>query len=115
MKPKDKTPFPQDPRSKPISLDTPPAKEGYVFVQDADGTIHILPNGSHMHPKVLGGAKPGAAAGEVFVGEGKTITELNNISGTFPFKDPAVLERVAESLRQMGFKVPPEAIKYFKP
>lgn len=59
--PRDTTPYPQDPRSRPI--DPTISDGGYVYVRDGNGTIRILPDGPHMHPLVLGGGRPAMYAG----------------------------------------------------
>jgi hypothetical protein len=56
----------------------------YVYVQDADGVVWIVEDGVHRHPKVLGGAQPATAAGELIMQNGVVI-EVNNVSGTFQF------------------------------
>jgi len=52
--PLDPTPYPADPRTRPAAPDL--ADGGYVYVRDTNGVVHVLPDGPHLHPKVLGGA-----------------------------------------------------------
>jgi hypothetical protein len=59
-----------------------PAGE-YVFVQDCSGEVWVLPDGLHVHPYVLGRAKPAVAAGEMSIEDNGVVTRLNNFSGTF--------------------------------
>lgn len=108
--PLDKTPYPKDPRSVPIQPGIPDG--GYVYVQDGFGTVHVVPDGPHMHPKVLGGAQPAGYAGDLTVQNGK-ITDLTNLSGTFEFDDEAGLREVADQLRQLGLIVEPGAVRFF--
>lgn len=49
--PLDLPPYDQDPDSRPIKLGQPDGL--YVYAQDIDGTIHILPDGPHRHPKIM--------------------------------------------------------------
>jgi hypothetical protein len=110
--PLDKTPHPRDPRSLPIDASTPDG--GYVFVQDASGIIFVLPDGPHLHPKVLGGGLPALYAGDLTVEKGK-VAEVTNLSGTFQFDDEAGLRAVAQQLRLQGLNVEPGAVRFFPP
>ncbi|MFM9966607.1 MAG: hypothetical protein ACKV2Q_35970 [Planctomycetaceae bacterium] len=108
--PRDKTPYPQDPRSQ---LLRPGTSDGlYVYVQDAAGTIHVLRDGPHLHPKVLGFGAPAMYAGDLVMLDGK-ITELTNLSGTFQFDDPDGLLNVAACLGELGIEVVSGAIRFF--
>ena len=102
--------FPKDPRSKPVSGPLDPAE--YVYVQDADGVVNVLPQGDHLHPKVLGGGQPAAAAGEIIVDANGVVKEINNISGTFQH-DASVLGAVKTALEKAGLKVAADALKPF--
>jgi hypothetical protein len=108
--PQDKTPYPKDPRSTPISAGI--ADGGYVYVQDGNRVIHVLPDGPHLHPKVLGGAQPAMYAGDLTIRDGK-VWDLTNLSGTFQFDDEAGLRAVASQLRQRGLEVEPGAVRLF--
>src|SRR5262249_12662208 len=110
--PLDKTPYPKDPRSRPISANTPDG--GYVYVQDIQGIIHVVPDGPHLHPKVLGRGEPATYAGDLTIQGGK-VTDVTNLSGTFEFDDEAGLRAVAEQLRQQGVAVEVGAVRFFPP
>ena len=101
---------PQSPLSQPISPNTPPGT--YVFVQDAQGVVHVLPQGAHLHPRVLGGGREAAASGEIVIGADGAVTEINNISFTFQHGS-SVLRGVKAALERLGLKVNPDAIKPF--
>jgi hypothetical protein len=101
---------PRNPASAPISQATPPGK--YVFVQDANGVVYVVPDGPHLHPTVLGGGQPAAAAGEVVIGPNGVVTEINNISFTFQHGGE-VLPGVQSALEGAGLSVAPDAIKPF--
>jgi hypothetical protein len=108
--PLDKTPYPRDPRSRPIDASVPDG--GYVYVQDGSGTIHILPDGPHLHPKVLGSGQPAAYAGDLTI-RGGEVVDLTNLSGTFQFDDEAGLRAVAAELRRQGLVVQKGAVRFF--
>lgn len=110
--PLDKTPFPQDPRSRPAGPGL--AEGGYVYVQDANGVVYVLPDGPHLHPKVLGGGQPAMYAGDLTIQGGK-VDDLTNLSGTFQFDDADGLRGVARQLRQEGLEVEPGAVRLFPP
>lgn len=58
----------------------------YVYVQDVFGVVHILRQDQqpgHAHHVVLGRARPAVSAGELILGQGGKVLEINNISGTF--------------------------------
>ena len=77
----------------------------YVFVQAADGTVWVVPETEgHLHPKVLGGAEPAAAAGGLLVGNGGVIVEIDNFSGTFRF-GPEGFPQVLTALGNQGGNV----------
>jgi len=82
----------QHPDSRPFGPGL--ASGSYVFVQAEDGRIWVLvETGGHLHPKVLGEAKPALAAGGLQVGIGGVVLEIDNFSGTFQF-DAGVLPGV---------------------
>lgn len=95
-RPLDPTPYPKDPLSRPIGANL--ADGGYVYVRDASGTIHVLPDGPHRHPKVLGGAQPASYAGDLTIRGGRVV-DVTNLSGTFQFDDERGLRDVAAELR----------------
>ena len=108
--PLDQTPHPRDPRSREISPGLPDGN--YVFVQDESGSIHVLPDGPHTHPRVLGAARSAKYAGDLRI-EGGTIRDVTNLSGTFQCDDPDGLRDVAFVLRGLGFVVRPGAVRFF--
>jgi hypothetical protein len=110
--PLDLTPYPRDSRSQPIGPNLPDG--GYVYVQDLSGTIYVLPDAPHMHPKVLGGAKPALYAGDLTIRNGR-VWDLTNLSGTFQFEDEAGLLSVAREFRRQGIPVEPGAVRFFPP
>jgi hypothetical protein len=108
--PLDRAPYPKDPRSQPITATVPDG--GYVYVRDANGTIHVLPDGPHLHPKVLGGGLPASYAGDMTV-QGGRVVDLTNLSGTFQFDEEDGLLEVAEELRRQGLVVEAGAVRFF--
>lgn len=109
-RPLDRTPYPKDPRSAPIA---PGLTDGlYVYVQDAHGTVHVLPDGPHLHPKVLGNAEPALYAGDLTI-QGGRVADLTNLSGTFQFDDEQGLRAVAAAVRQQGLEVEAGAVRFF--
>lgn len=98
--PLDRFPYPREAASRPYGPDLPPGP--YVFVQAADGMVWVLPETrGHLHPRVLGGAIPAAAAGGLVAGPGGGILEVDNYSGTFQF-GPEILPRVRAALALQG-------------
>ena len=55
----------------------------YVYVQYCAGIVWVAPDGPHMHPRVLGGARPVVAAGELTLDDNGEVLSINNLSGTF--------------------------------
>lgn len=101
--PLDLFPYPRHPSSRPFGQDL--AAGQYVFVQAADGTVWVVPETEgHLHPKVLGGATPAAAAGGLLVDPGGVIVEIDNFSGTFRF-GPEVFPQVLAALGSNGGNV----------
>lgn len=84
----------------------------YVFVQDANEEVWVLPNGPHYHPRKLGNATPVAAAGEMIVGHDGEILEINNLSGTFEF-GTEVLAGVVNWLRLQGARIGDDAVREY--
>ena len=82
--PLDTTPYSQDPSSRPANASIPDG--GYAYVQDLSGIVHALPDGPHVHPRVLGGGQPALYAGDMTVHGGRVV-DLTNLSGTFQFDD----------------------------
>ena len=108
--PLDRTPHPRDPRSRPI--DGGVTDGGYVYVRDTAGVIYVVPDGPHLHPRVLGGARPATYAGDLTIEDGE-VRDVTNRSGTFQFDDPDGLLHVAEQLRKQGLTVRPGAVRFF--
>lgn len=74
----------------------------YVYVQDCAGVVWIGPDGPHMHPRVLGGARPVVAAGELTLGEDGEVLVVNNLSGTFRCDPDSLLLVVGGIINQGG-------------
>jgi hypothetical protein len=108
--PQDTTPYSRDSRSRPV--DASLADGGYVYVRDVSGTINVLPDGPHLHPKVLGGGQPALYAGDMTVQVGKVV-DLTNLSGTYQFDDEEGLREVAAELRRQGLMVEVGAVRFF--
>lgn len=85
---------------------------GYVYVQDDHGVIHVVPDGPHLHPKVLGGGLPAVYAGDMTLRRGRII-DVTNLSGTFQFDDPDGLLEVAQELERLGFLLDEGAVRLF--
>jgi hypothetical protein len=108
--PLDTTPYPKDPRSRPIDAKLPDG--GYVYVRDVNRIVYVLADGPHLHPKVLGGGQPAVYAGDMTL-LGGTVVDLTNLSGTFRFDDEDGLRGVAEEMRQQGLVVDQGAVRLF--
>jgi hypothetical protein len=102
---------PRNPASAPLSPTTPPGT--YVYVQDANGVVNVVPNGPRLHPTVLGGGQPAVAAGEIIISPNGVVSEINNISYTFQH-GAEVLPGVEAAVRRQGLKVAPNALKPYK-
>lgn len=85
---------------------------GFVFVQDVQGTVFVLPDGPHLHPKVLGGGKPARYAGDLTIQSGK-VSDVTNLSGTFQFDDEEGLKEIAEQIRRQGVEIEVGAVRFF--
>jgi hypothetical protein len=108
--PQDSTPYPKDPRSQPI--DARIADGEYAYVRDANGTVHVVPDGQHVHPKILGGGLPAMYAGDMTIRGGR-VADLTNLSGTFQFDDEDGLREVAMELQRQGLQVDAGAVRFF--
>jgi hypothetical protein len=101
--PLDPFPYARHPDSRPFGPDLPPGS--YVFAQDAAGIVHVVPETEgHLHPKVLGGGTPAAAAGGLRVGPNGVVEEIDNFSGTFQF-GPEIFPQVRDALVRHGATV----------
>ncbi|MFO0978069.1 MAG: hypothetical protein U0996_16805 [Planctomycetaceae bacterium] len=108
--PLDNHPYDRDPRSREIA---PGIVDGvYVFLQDESGTIFVLPDGPHMHPRILGSGLPAMYAGDLTIDCGR-IRDLTNLSGTFQFSDAEGLLFVAKTLEEKGFRIMAGAVRLF--
>jgi len=75
----------------------------YVFVQDVLGIVHVLRQDQqpgHAHHVVLGRARPAVSAGELILGEGGVILEINNLSGTFQCSPDSLFAAIGGLIRQ---------------
>ncbi len=110
--PEDDYPYDPDPASRPYGPDLEPGD--YVFVEDADGVVHVLHESpfGHQPPKILGGNRPAAAAGGLRVGPGGVIMEIDNYSGTFRF-GAEIFPQVRDALTRQGGQVAAGAERYF--
>ena len=108
--PLDQTPYSRDPRSREIRFGIPDGN--YVFVQDEQGRIQVLPDGPHTHPRVLGDARSAKYAGDLRI-ESSTIRDVTNLSGTFQCDDPNGLREVAQVLHGLGFNVRTGGVRFF--
>ena len=84
----------------------------YVYVQNLDEEVWVLPDGPHRHPKVLGQSLPALYAGTLRVSAG-CVVELTNLSGTFRCDDDEGLVEVAEWLMKHGWNLSENAIRFF--
>jgi hypothetical protein len=88
------------------------ASGAYVYVRDVSKSIWVLPDGPHLHPKVLGHRLPATYAGDLTIID-RSISSLTNCSGTFQFEDREGLLDVANQLRMLGFTVETGAVRFF--
>jgi len=75
----------------------------HVFVQDIFGAVHVLRQDQqpgHAHHVVLGRARPAVSAGELILGDGGVILEINNLSGTFQCAPDSLFTAVGGLVRQ---------------
>lgn len=85
----------------------------YVYVQDCAGVVWVAPDGPHMHPRVLGGARPVVSAGELILGENGEVLSINNLSGTFECAPDCLLLAVGGIIVQGG-KIVSSAISRYE-
>lgn len=101
--PLDPFPYQRHPTSRPFGPDLDAGQ--YVFAQSADGTAWAVPETEgHLHPRILGGGEPAAAAGGLLIDAGGVIVEIDNFSGTFRF-GPEVFPQVLAALARQGADV----------
>jgi hypothetical protein len=108
--PLDPFPYPQDHQSR--VADGTLADGLYAYVQDASGSIWVLPDQPHVHPKILGSAASAMYAGDLSI-QGGEVVDVTNLSGTFQCDDPAGLLAVVDRLRQQGVTVRAGAVRFF--
>lgn len=108
--PLDSFPCQRDSRSRPA--DGTLFDGLYAYVQDDQGLVWAVPDGPHIHPKVLGGGQSAMYAGDLSVSQGK-IEDVTNLSGTFQFADAAGLLAVADQLARQGLSIKPLAVRLF--
>jgi hypothetical protein len=110
--PLDPKPYRQDSRSRELTVEV--SDGGYVYVLDLQGVIHALPDGPHLHPKILGNAQPVEYAGDLTIRDGR-ISDVTNLSGTFACDDREGLRNVVDELRRLEFEINEGAVRYFPP
>jgi hypothetical protein len=108
--PHDRFPYKKDARSRAATPDLP--NGCYVYVRDAKGAIHVLPDGPHLHTKILGEGAAAMYAGDMTIRNGH-VRDLTNLSGTFSFDDAEGLLAVAEELERQGLVIEPTAVRLF--
>lgn len=108
--PLDATPYVRDSRSRLAGRACPDGS--YVYVQNLAGEVYIVPDGPHLHPKVLGGNQAALYAGDLTIEQGE-ISELTNLSGAFQCDEPDGLLAVAEQLRRQHLTVRAGAVRFF--
>jgi len=86
----------------------------YVFVQDCEGTVWVAPDGVHRHPRVLGGARPAVAAGELTLEASGVVIAINNLSGTFQCHSDCLFTAIGGLILQ-GATVAPDAASFYEP
>ena len=109
-KPQDRRKYPRDARA--CVADNNLSDGEFVYVQDLQERIWVVPDGPHLHPKVLGGAEMALYAGTLSVLH-RWIVELTNLSGTFRCDDDEGLLSVADWLEQHGISILPNAVRFF--
>lgn len=75
----------------------------YVFVQDVFGLVYVLRQDQqpgHAHHVVLGRARSAVCAGELILGDGGFVLEINNVSGTFQCAPDSLFAAIGGLVRQ---------------
>jgi hypothetical protein len=108
--PRDLVRYRRHERSTPFSANLPAGV--YVYVQDCAGEVWVAPDGVHMHPRVLGGARPAVAAGELTLGENGEVLSINNLSSTFQCAPDCLFLVVGGIISQGGKCVAGAVSKY---
>jgi hypothetical protein len=105
-------PFPYEQHKDSVALHLGLADGCYVYVQDVNDIIHVLPDGPHRHTRVLGNASAANYAGDFEITKG-CILDLTNLSGTFQFDDRQGLLKIAAKMESLGFAIQPSAVRFF--
>jgi hypothetical protein len=101
--PQDRSPYPKVVTSRILTISERPGT--YCYVVDLDEVIHVAPNASHIHPKILGQCQKTLFAGELVIGNPGEIEDVDNCSGTFQFQSRHSLCCVRSHLTKLGFRV----------
>ena len=91
------------PLSRPLTMSGKPGR--FAYVVDTDEIIHVIPDGLHVHPLILGLAQEVLYVGDLTIETAGVVGEITNLSGTFQFKSQRSLCCVVEHLHQLGFAV----------
>lgn len=108
--PLDRRRYSKEPRSTIADGGLPDGE--YVFVQDVEQQVWVLPDGPHTHPRVLGNREPALYA-ETLCKVDRCVTELTNLSGTFRCDDEEGLLAVADWLEDNGLELEPGSVRFF--
>jgi hypothetical protein len=90
----------------------------YVFVQDVFGEVYVLRQDlqpGHAHHVVLGRGRPAVSAGELILGAGGVVLEINNLSGTFQCPADCLLTAIGGLIRQRATFNSDTLIREFSP
>jgi hypothetical protein len=109
--PKDLERYKRHPGTVPFSVELPAGS--YVFVQDVFGEVWLAPDGSHVHPKILGRVQPAVAAGELTLLANGEVASINNLSGTFQCPPDSLLVAIGGLIKQ-GAAVRPDAVSEYE-
>ncbi len=112
-RPKDRRKHPRSAASQPLDAAATPGR--YAYVVDKNEVIHVVPDGPHVHPTILGNGEEALYAGDLEIDRGAVVANVTNSSGTFQFKKSSVLCCVVGVLRSLGFTVPDDAAVWSPP
>lgn len=102
-KPLDTTPYPRSPLSQDLTQGIAPGR--YAYAVDTCEIIHVIPDGLHVHPLILGQGSSALYAGDLVISEMGVVDEITNLSGTFRFRNQRSLCCVVQHLHSLGFTV----------